>query len=336
MRRNLIVLFDGTWNKQDDGTNVEEMRRCIAATEQPFFYDPGVGTEWHEVVAGGALGYGLSKNIRQGYRWLCDTFQADDDLFVFGFSRGAYTARSLVGMIRKSGLLRGASDSLVSQAYDLYRDKDIAPDSLPAKSFRNSFSREVRVKFIGVWDTVGALGVPVSGVPFSRDHYQWHDTSLSKIADFAYHAIALDEHRKDYQVAVWTNWDEATKTNQMKAENIDVEQRWFIGAHANVGGGYKHDRLPSIPLRWLQDKAEACGLALSSKVVVGASDHRTPVVDSYTRFMFGLYKNFKDEFNRPFGQGVNETVDESVWLRWKEDPTYRPPCLLAHQDRPVD
>ncbi|UVJ42855.1 DUF2235 domain-containing protein [Pseudomonas sp. LS1212] len=336
MPRNLILLFDGTWNKQQDKTNVCQMLQSFASAgahdgQQPCFYDPGVGTEWHEVLTGGAFGHGLSANIRQGYRWLSEHYQPGDDIFVFGFSRGAYTARSLVGLIRKCGLLHLASASLVAQAYDLYRDKAVAPDSAPARSFRQSFAREVRVKFIGVWDTVGALGIPVSGVPFSRDYYQWHDTELSRIVDYAYHALALDEHRKDYQAAVWV-----TQDGQKKAENIEVEQRWFIGAHANVGGGYKNDRLPSISLRWLQDKAEACGLTLSSTVTVGTSDHRAPMADSYSQFMLGLYKNLKNEFNRPFGLGVNETIDESVWLRWKADPSYRPACLLGHSDRPSD
>ncbi|RJG09974.1 DUF2235 domain-containing protein [Pseudomonas cavernicola] len=336
MQRNLVLLFDGTWNKQQDKTNVCQMLESITSSgphdgQQPYFYDPGVGTDWHEVLAGGAFGYGLSANIRQGYRWLCEHYQPDDNIFVFGFSRGAYTARSLVGLIRKCGVLRSASANLVAQAYDLYRDKAVAPESPLAQAFRQSFAREARVKFIGVWDTVGALGIPVSGLPFSRDYYQWHDTELSRIVDYAYHAIALDEHRKDYQAAVWV-----TQDKQKKAENIEVEQRWFIGAHANVGGGYKNDRLPSIPLRWLQDKAGACGLTFAAKATVGDSDHRALVVDSYSQFMFGLYKNLKNEFNRPFGLGVNETVDDSVWLRWKADPAYRPACLLAHSDRPSD
>lgn len=253
MKRNLSVLFDGTWNEQDKGenTNVCRLYKSIDTVgerdeRQPCFYDPGVGTKWYDRLKGGAFGYGLSENIRQGYRWLCENYRENDDIFVFGFSRGAYAACSLIGLIRKSGLLRMATPELVAQAYTLYRDKDIAPDSVPASAFRRSFAREVRVKFIGVWDTVGSLGVPVSGVPFSRDYFQWHDTELSRIVDYAYHAIVLDEHRKDYQAAVWRSED-----GSKKSENIEVEQRWFAGAHANVGGGYANDCLCHLPLYWI-------------------------------------------------------------------------------------
>jgi len=334
MARKLIVMFDGTWNNKKSRTNVTRMRESIATSgesdrEQLCFYDPGVGTHWYDRITGGAFGEGLSENIRQGYRWLAQKYQAKDEIYVFGFSRGAYTARSLVGLIRKCGILRSADESLVQGAYDLYRDKNVAPEDARAVAFRSSRSREVRVKFIGVWDTVGALGIPASHVPFGRDHYQWHDTDLSKIVDYAYHAIAADENREDYAVAVWT---------KIKPENIAVEQKWFIGAHANVGGGYdKHpaDALPNLPLRWMQDKAEATGLKLRSKYEPGARDYLADVNDSFKEFMFGIYRFFKKRYGRPFGKGVNESVHESVWRRWKDRQEYRPDSLRESPDRPA-
>ncbi|HWQ40255.1 MAG TPA: DUF2235 domain-containing protein [Burkholderiales bacterium] len=329
MGRRVALLFDGTWNNRKDRTNVVRMRDSIQSTgledpEQPCYYDTGVGTHWYRRFTGGAFGRGLSENIRAGYAWLARTYRPQDEIFLFGFSRGAYTARSLVGLIRKCGLPKNVDQALLDQAYTLYRDKNIAPDDPPAVGFRNAHSREIRVHFIGVWDTVGALGIPVSHVPFGRDYYRWHDTELSKIVDYAYHAVAIDERRRDYAVAVWT---------RIKPENREVEQRWFIGAHANVGGGYDKDpvdTLPNPPLRWIQDKAEAAGLRLKSKVVIGPDDHLAEVNDSFKEFMFGLYQRFKDPFARPFGSGVNETVDESVWNRWRYDPEYRPASLLRH------
>jgi len=151
---------------------------------------------------------------------------------------------------------------------------------------------------------------------------------LSKIVDYAYHAIAVDERRKDYDVAVWT---------EKKDENIEVEQKWFIGAHANVGGGYDNappDSLPNPPLRWIQDKAEAAGLKLRSKVQVGPTDHLVEINDSFKEFMFGVYRFFKDRYDRPYGIGVNESVHESVWQRCKEKPEYCPRTLSEHPDRP--
>jgi uncharacterized protein (DUF2235 family) len=332
MGKRIVLLFDGTWNNKEDRTNVTRMKECLDSTgeddpRQPFFYDSGVGTHWYDKFTGGAFGRGLSINIRQGYQWLSRKHVDGDEIFVFGFSRGAYTARSLVGLIRKCGLLNSPTEDLVGKAYDLYRDKNLHPDSDETRAFRAKFSREVRVKFIGVWDTVGALGIPVSHVPFSRDYYRWHDTELSKIVDFAYHAVAVDEHREDYQVTLWS---------KTKPENKDVEQRWFIGAHSNVGGGYDNDPLPNLSMSWLQRKAASCGLGFSAKVNAGAEDHLAKVTDSFASFFFGLYRLFKQRRHRPLGTGANETVDESVWRRWKADAKYRPVSLSQHPDKPGD
>jgi uncharacterized protein (DUF2235 family) len=331
MARKLALLFDGTWNNEGSRTNVVRMRDAIVSSgaddpQQPLFYDAGVGTSWHARFTGAAFGRGLSHNIRQGYGWLANRYQPGDGIYVFGFSRGAYTARSLVGLIRKCGILHSDDEAQVEEAYELYRDQDVAPDDEKAVGFRASRSREARVRFIGVWDTVGALGVPVSHVPFSRDYYRWHDTELSKIVDYAYHAIAVDENREDYDVAVWT---------AIKPENIKVEQRWFVGAHANVGGGYPDDPLHTRPLRWMQDGAEAAGLALRGKAEVGPQDHLAGINDSFKEFMYGAYRLVKERYWRGFGRGVNESVDEGVWRRWKEKPEYRPGSLERHPDKPL-
>lgn len=334
MTKKIILLFDGTWNNTKDQTNVVRLRDSIESSgrddaNQPCFYDTGVGTHWYDRITGGVFGRGLSRNIREGYGWLRGKYQPADEVFVSGFSRGAYTARSLVGMIRKCGLLRSADTTRVEEAYELYRDKNVAPDDEKAKAFRGAHSREIRVRFIGVWDTVGALGIPISHVPFSRDFYKWHDTELSKIVDYAYHVIATDERRKDYAVAVWT---------RIKPENKEVEQRWFVGAHSNVGGGYNNqpqDTLPNPPLRWIQDKAEAAGLKFRTKASVAATDCLAEVNNSFKEFMYGIYKIFKHPFDRPFGSGVNEKADESVWSRWRAKPDYRPASLTTHPDRPA-
>lgn len=337
MARNVILLFDGTWNSVKDKTNVEHMLECIDSTGeedpmQPMKYVSGVGTTWHTWLTGGLFGRGLSQNIQAGYAWLAGKYAPGDRVFALGFSRGAYSARSCVGLIRKCGLLKSAAPALVQEAYALYRDKKIAPEDARAAAFRAQHSYEIRVRFIGVWDTVGALGVPLSGVPFSKDYYRWHDTSLSKIVDYGYHAIAVDERRRDYKPAVWTN-----ENRQKKPENIDIEQRWFIGAHSNVGGGYAKtppDRLPKMPLRWIQDKAEAAGLKLRAKAEIDPKDCLAEVNDSYKEFMFGAYGFFSRPYKRPFGEGVNETVDPSVWVRWRSEAAYRPASLAKHPDHP--
>src|SRR6266568_4709614 len=281
MGRRIVVLFDGTWNNRKDRTNVVRMRESVETSGpgdpvQPCFYDPGVGTNRYERITGGAFGQGLSENIRQGYAWLAEKHVPEDQVFVFGFSRGAYTARSLVGFIRKCGLLNSPRKALVAEAYELYRDKSVAPDDSRAVEFRAQHSREIRVRFIGVWDTVGALGIPVSHVPFSSDYYSWHDTDLSKIVEYAYHAVAADERRRDYAVAVWT-------------------------------------KIKGTP---------------------GPQDSLAEVDDSFKKFMFGIYRVFKNPYDRPFGSGANETVDATVWQRWRAMTAYRPVSLQKHPDRP--
>ena len=169
--RRLVLLFDGTWNKPESNTNVERLRRLIAPRDalgnvQQVNYIPGVGVKRGIThLLGGAFGYGLSGNVLDGYRWLCDTWQAGDEIYLFGFSRGAYTARSLGGLIRKCGLLkrdgRGKlSRADASHAYDFYRDVETRPDDPAARAFRQQHSIEVDIHFIGVWDTVGSLGIP--------------------------------------------------------------------------------------------------------------------------------------------------------------------------------
>src|SRR3972149_3752332 len=130
------------------------MKEAIVSTgeddpQQPSMYDAGVGTHWYDRFTGGAFGRGLSPNIRQGYQWLGRKRQDGDEISLFGFSRGAYTARSLAGLIRKCGILRSPEPALVEKAYDLYRDKAVAPDDRDAVTFRSSHSRETRIKFIG-------------------------------------------------------------------------------------------------------------------------------------------------------------------------------------------
>ncbi|MEO5829281.1 MAG: DUF2235 domain-containing protein, partial [Rhodanobacter sp.] len=297
-------------------------------------------------LLGGAFGYGLSGNVTDGYRWLCENWQPGDLIYLFGFSRGAYTARSLGGLIRKCGLLRcGSNQSVatadVDEAYDLYRDATSKPDDPVAVAFRADHSIEVGIHFIGVWDTVGSLGIPdtASWFPYARASYQFHDTELSKIVKYAYQALALDEHRADFSPAVWTRNPYTIKPGESltskKNEQIDIEQRWFIGSHSDVGGGNdcdgagrKPDPLPDLPLAWLQRKAMDAGLACD-KWIVPAIDANTGVPrDSYNEFMSGIYKEFKSPIDRLLGTGVNEKVDNSVWQRWLLDGRYRPPSLV--------
>jgi uncharacterized protein (DUF2235 family) len=246
--KRIAVCCDGTWNsadhKDDNGrlavTNVRKIFELMreASGVQIRRYYAGVGSKVGERARGGALGWGLSATISEAYQQCVRDFEPGDELFVFGFSRGAYTARSLAGFIRSSGLLKREhlTDARVDEAYELYRDRtsDSHPDSPRAREFRARWCNETRIKFIGVWDTVGSLGIPKIGMGLAnmafRDRWSFHDVELSTFVDFAYHAVAIDECRGPFTPTLWCQ--------QPGAVGQTMEQVWFPGVHSDVGGGY--------------------------------------------------------------------------------------------------
>lgn len=324
--KRIVLCFDGTWNRPDDThpadtrveTNVRRFFDSIHATggdgvAQMAWYNEGVGTSWFNKFAGGAFGFGLDKHIVEGYEQLAKTYEDGDEVYILGFSRGAYTARSLVGMIRNCGLIRPghAANGLSLMAYGIYRTRDDKQDSAAARAFRSMFSREIPIKFLGVWDTVGALGIPIdvsAVVAFDRALYEFHDTELSGIVKNAYQAVALDEHRIDYNITLWNPKSKPEQT---------VEQRWFIGAHADVGGGYNDRRLSDITLQWMQEKATGLDLALD-RITAGADNYKSAPVDSFAQFLGGAYAKLK---GKPFFRSVlqtafgNEILDPTIGLR---------------------
>ena len=330
--KRIVVCFDGTWNKPADEalaadqrieTNVRRFYESIQdqgadGARQVKWYDEGVGTQWYDRYLGAAIGTGLEFNIIQGYEFLAKAYEDGDEVYVIGFSRGAYTARSLVGMIRNCGLIEPKHLALrAAVAYGIYRTRDDDVDSLTAKWFRSAFSRQIKIKFVGVWDTVGALGIPVDVLKdVNMKLYEFHDTALSDIVENAYHAVAIDEHRQDYDVCLWSPETAAAQR---------IEQRWFLGAHCDVGGGYEDRRLSDLPLRWMQDKAIALGLGLEP-VAVSPQNYLGEYTDSYAQFLGGVYarknaRQYRSMLGTKFG---NETIDESVARRRKEDREYEP------------
>jgi uncharacterized protein (DUF2235 family) len=326
----LAVFFDGTWNTPNDRTNVYKLYKLvndIDLSQQQAIYIQGVGSgDSGGLVAsfkhflGGAFGDGLSENIIKGYRWLADTYRPGDDIFLFGFSRGAYSARSLSGMIRNCGILRKNQVDQADEAYNLYRDH-LPPDSDAAREFRRRFAMDVPVAFVGVWDTVGSLGIPVDGLslPGFKEHYKFHDTKLSQNVKAAYHALAANEYRSAYGPTLWTRND--TGTQQRSAE-LPVEQRWFIGAHANVGGGYVGDTLCSISCRWIQKMAQKHGLGFLADWPVEDDDSRVDPRDSYTEFVTEHPGTTAVIKRQPRAVGLpislNETIDRSLLARIKD------------------
>ena len=215
--KRLITCTDGTWNRPgitDRGklvrSNVELMYNAIHEGKgkdniiQLKLYDEGVGSstfDKKDKLLGGISGLGIDKNIKDIYKFLMLNFSVGDQIYLFGFSRGAYTARSLAGFIRNCGILKPHNIHLVDEAYELYRSRNeyTDPNSDLMKAFQNNFSFEniTPIKFIGVWDTVGSLGMPWSfKKQFNHERYKFHDVTLDDSIQYAYHALAIDERRK--------------------------------------------------------------------------------------------------------------------------------------------
>jgi uncharacterized protein (DUF2235 family) len=266
--KRLVLLCDGTWDRatRKSPTNVCKLSKALAdmgtaADGSPIVqlsrYIEGVGTSFFDRLPGGMFGVGISGKIKAGYRWICEQYEPGDELFLFGFSRGAFTARSCAGLIRNAGVLRPGQVGLVDDAYRLYRSRGAAmhPDGEAAKQFRAENSIDpVPIRFIGVWDTVGALGIP--GVParLARGWWGFHDLKLSSRVDLAFHALSIDEHRRPYRPTPWQH--------QSHSAGQTLCQVWFTGTHGDVGGGYRDPSLSEIALMWMVGQASGAGLGI--------------------------------------------------------------------------
>ncbi len=353
--KRLAVFLDGTWNEPGDNTNVWRLRSMVSHRDdqqnaQLAYYDAGVGTHWYDRLRGGAAGVGLSQNIREAYQWLVEHYDDGDEIYVFGFSRGAFTARSLAGMIAKCGLMIPGSPMPVLQLYERYeRDDARALYRLPKTPEKVAqldqedrwiaqFSRQVRTRFIGVWDTVGALDVKLfRNRREKRGEHNRHFIRTSRFFDHACQALAIDEHRKAYPISMWYDFIPEQAPDKKHEPPPVVEQRWFAGAHSNVGGGYRNDSLPQIPLHWIQQKAAEAGLHFRHQVQLFGNEHEAPVVDSYKKFLKGVYRavKFGKRHYREIGKDREpvtngwiephyETIDASVFEKWRSDDAYRP------------
>lgn len=280
-KRRLILFLDGTWNEDgvvDEDTNVVRLRDALAygiysenadllrnGTETEFssrpygdfdyyiFYERGVGTgPGLDRILGGALGLGLDTNVRRAYKFLSRHYRPGSEIFIFGFSRGAYTARSLAGYVGSAGLLldKYCDAEMEDRAWSYYRTSP--NDRLPAigvalKQFTHP-ADELRISCLGVFDTVGALGIPIAGLyRLNRSKYEFHDVELSPVVQVNLHALAIDEHRPEFRASVW-------RVNKYVLTSGAVEQTWFCGAHSDIGGGYFSDDQRSSPgVRGLDD-----------------------------------------------------------------------------------
>ena len=281
--KRLLVCCDGTWNTPDQSdqgrpTPTNVFKLYAAATEgavngavQLRYYHPGVGTgdSRTDKLLGGGLGLGLERNIKSAYRNLCDSYTSGDDIFLIGFSRGAYTVRSLGGFITRCGLINLSGlkepevwrriDTAFRAGYRKQRD-DWNTEDWPRVDGPKG-PATIPIRFVGVWDTVGALGVPdnfaLLNLIDAQKDYSFHDTELGPCVQTARHAVALDEMRASFQTTLWTG---------VPADR-DVKQVWFPGVHSDVGGGYPETELSDGALLWMIRQAEECGLVFEEHMV---------------------------------------------------------------------
>jgi uncharacterized protein (DUF2235 family) len=348
--KRLVVCADGTWSTTDVAagingtarTNVAKLADAIAPRDaagvaQEVYYHPGTGRGWWWDRAAGAFGFGLARSVKDCYAWLVDRYEPGDELFVFGFSRGAYTARCLVGLIRNCGVLHWEHDGLIDKAYEFYRDRrpETHPAGAQAADFRARYAQPgpVVIKCVGVWDTVGALGVPVTGPlgRITRKRYGFHDLKLTSWVENAFHVLAIDERRKPFEPTLWEVAEAECGRPTFKQR---VEQVWFPGVHANVGGGYPDGQLSDLTLAWMFARASECGLAIKPEAKASVRGHCCGTLyDSmtwYYRAMGGLTRSVNARRKDAKGDPVRtfERVDPSAFeRRRKYEPKYDPENL---------
>jgi uncharacterized protein (DUF2235 family) len=438
--KRLIVCLDGTWNRQDSSTNVLHHFNLVHQGLDPDtgwcqekYYHPGVGTNSLDSITGGGFGFGLEENVRDAYNWLvanyCDSDSDNpDEIFVFGFSRGAYTARSLVGFIGECGLLRRGAPITVNELWEAYcvlgrvREKRtsiwerffpkepapvraitalatdpwtaakygaapwLAEDPNPVEELLIRWSRRVKITYLGLYDTVGAIGWDALAIPGLTSRLALHNNMRpTTIIQQCRHALAIDEHRSSFNHTPFMSFiglgtadsegvrgfdDHPTFLNQDRSADADkvkwersramwqrkIEQRWFVGAHSNVGGGYDANRLAELPLQWIFEGATKLNLNVESVSwdPPPTPDNQRPR-DSFAEFaapfwtkIFRAKRNYRvidpdpirnaspiEEGNYRIGfslESINEVVDESVFAYW-EKAKEMPPNLYAYAQR---
>ena len=269
--KRIALCADGTWNTPHGDaptrtdTNVRKLYCALTDdAAQLKYYDSGVGTDGTPLdhLSGGAMGEGLFQKVQDCYQFLAYVYDPGDTIYLFGFSRGAYTARSLGGMIAGFGVPTVNLDNLTAKRiFDAYRETDPTTRAAMKTTLRAAYAMiDVNVQMVGVWDTVGSLGIP--GIFFNllnQQKYGFLDTALHPSVAHAYHAVSIDERRAQFMPTLWTAVDGSYRPN-----DAQVEQVWFPGVHCDVGGSYQESELSDIALSWMIHKAIENGLTFSA------------------------------------------------------------------------
>lgn len=327
MPKKLILCADGTWNTphgHEVAANDTNVRKFFCALisdnlQQPS-YDRGLNGAGTPIdrLAGDAIGEALFHKVQECYRRLADAWSPGASIYVFGSSRGAYIARSLSSMIARFGLpTKNLDDEAAPRVLAAFRELD--PEKRAAMKYALEQQYDIQgaaVRMIGVWDTVGSRGIPGIFEQLDEKRYGLLDTALHPRVQNAYHAVSIDERRRQLQPALWTNPDGSERVN-----DAQIEQVWFAGAHSDVGGGCAGSDLSDISLAWMMRKAIQCGLAFAPtalKQYLPVDPHRV-IGAAHDEWEIG-----------PWGLAVHRTVpprsfiSNSVQARLDQLPEYRP------------
>lgn len=327
---NIVICADGTWNRpeedieKDHATNVLRVARAIkpadAGEKQHVFYDWGVGSYYNSIV-GGVTGSGIQKNIVDAYRYIVENYATNDKIYLFGFSRGAYTIRALCGLINNCGILKRPDARLIADAWRIYKSpaKDNHPSGIRATAFREQHSHESRqVHFVGAWDTVGALGIPFSIMGLFDKNDEFYDTKMGSNVSIARHALAIDEQREDFEPTLW-----------LPRDGVDLRQVWFSGVHSDIGGSYPPDKrtgnlVSDIALGWMLEQAIEAGLAIEPYILERLTDGVSAKLHRSRHHVFRLKKPLHRDL---VVDGIPTSIHPSVKQRYEADSDYRPPNL---------
>ncbi len=331
MSKNIVVLSDGTGQEGGVGynTNIYKIFNMLEdrTGKQIAFYDPGLGTD-RKKIAGLIAGAGISKNIIDCYKFIFENYNAGDQIYLFGFSRGAATVRSLSSFIHLFGILPKSRPDLIYKAYKIYQISNKESREAKAKDFiEKHHTMWTTIKFIGCFDTVAALGLPskffnalLELIPWYRNDF--HDFKLSESVENAYHALSVDDERKTFHPVMWDS--EVLHTEKMNQKLLQV---WFLGMHTDVGGGYPKSDLSDITLVWMLEKAIYHGLRIYD-------GHRIKINEQPDGFMHNSRKDGYSKFFRkmirfwPKNRKDTPIVHETVLERTKnvdnkEEPKYK-------------
>jgi uncharacterized protein (DUF2235 family) len=331
--KRIAFCADGTWDGTSNDTNVFKMfNALLISADQLTFYDSGVGADGNpiEKLLGGAFGAGLFQKIKDGYTRIAHAYEAGDEIFLFGFSRGAYTARSLAGMIANCGLpTKNFDDALIEAAFHAYRNKDQRAAILAGLGPQYGMVIP-QITMVGVWDTVGSLGIPAIFGGVSPLVYGFLDTGLHPNIKNAFHAVAIDERRPEFPATMWTS---APTTGQT------IDQVWFCGVHSDVGGGYGGSSnvgvstaLSDITLGWMMNKAQGLGLAVSSAAL---SWYSFPLDGKYA--LDQLHDSWNPLWGFPTPRKIadNSSLANSVVIRCQHHLGYQPGNLTLQDGVPI-